>query len=81
MAVTRAESKHVDEPSSTLSALPFNNADLETKPRKSQKSCSERRQDEFKNTVANPPVEVVPDTPLGLKIPANIIKMQKIDPG
>lgn len=65
MAVTRAKSKHVDELASTLSALPFYDADLEATPRKSQKYCSQRGQDKFKHTAVNPPVEAVSDVPLG----------------
>lgn len=79
-AVTRAQSKHVDEHSSTLSALPFYDVELETQPGKSQKPHSQRCQEKFKHTSVKPPTEAVPDVPLGFQIATNIIQMQQDDP-
>ncbi|XP_051236276.1 uncharacterized protein LOC127352145 [Dicentrarchus labrax] len=79
VAVTRAQAKLVDEPSVTLSALPFYDADLDTQPGKSRKSRSRRRQERFQHTVIPPPDAVAPDLPLGVKIPSDIVQMQQRD--
>ncbi|XP_051252635.1 uncharacterized protein LOC127361776 isoform X2 [Dicentrarchus labrax] len=79
VAVTRAQAKLVDEPSVTLSALPFYDADLDTQPGKSRKSHSRRRQERFQHTVIPPPDAVAPDLPLGFKIPSDIVQMQQRD--
>lgn len=64
----------------TLSALPFFNADLETKPRK---SCSQRREEKFKDTIVKPAAEVTPEVHLEFQIPTmptNTIQMQQNNP-
>lgn len=80
VAVTRAQAKLVEEPSVTLSALPFYDADLDTQPEKPRKSRRQRRQDRFQHTVIKSPVAVAPDLPLGFKIPSDIVQIQQDDP-
>uniref|UniRef100_A0A7N6BLW2 Gypsy retrotransposon integrase-like protein 1 n=1 Tax=Anabas testudineus TaxID=64144 RepID=A0A7N6BLW2_ANATE len=80
VAVTRAQAKHVQEHSPTLSALPFYAAELETQPGKSRKSRSQRRTEKLKRTAVDSSVETAPDMPLGFPLPTNIIEMQQNDP-
>uniref|UniRef100_A0A667YIB5 Gypsy retrotransposon integrase-like protein 1 n=1 Tax=Myripristis murdjan TaxID=586833 RepID=A0A667YIB5_9TELE len=79
VAVTRARVKQPDEPSLTLSTLPFYGAELETKPGKSRKPRSQKRQEKFKGTVVKTPVEAAPELPLGFELPNNVIELQQSD--
>uniref|UniRef100_A0A8C7Y906 Uncharacterized protein n=1 Tax=Oryzias sinensis TaxID=183150 RepID=A0A8C7Y906_9TELE len=49
-AVTRTQTRLEEEQSPLLSALPFDDAELETNPGKSRKPRSQRRQEKFKHT-------------------------------
>ncbi|XP_029918509.1 zinc finger protein 202-like [Myripristis murdjan] len=79
VAVTRARVKQPDEPSLTLSTLPFYGAELETKPGKSRKPRNQKRQEKFKGTVVKTSVEAAPELPLGFELPNNVIELQQSD--
>ncbi|XP_023814763.2 uncharacterized protein LOC111947970 [Oryzias latipes] len=80
VAVTRAQAKNTDANLPLLCALPFYDAELETKPGKSRKTRSQKRQEKFKRTMVDPPVEATPEVGLGFKLPSNIVEMQQNDP-
>lgn len=65
VGVTRAQAKLEDEPSLTLSTLPFYDSDLDKGAKK------------FQHTVIKPSDQVAPDLPLGFKVPSNILQLQQ----
>ena len=78
--VTRAQAKLGDEPSVTLSALPFYDAELDQRPGKTRKPRSQRRQEKFQQTAVKPAEGMAPDLPLGFKVPSDMVQMQHEDP-
>ncbi|XP_035988756.1 uncharacterized protein LOC118561082 [Fundulus heteroclitus] len=78
IAVTRSQVRQVDEPSVTLRALPFYDADLDVQPGKTRKSRRQKRQEKYQHTVMTPG-EVL-DAPLDLKVSLNMSQMQHDDP-
>lgn len=66
--------KKLEEPSQTLSALPFYDAG------KSCKSHWQKRQEKFHHMVVTPPSSSERELPLGFRIPNNVSEMQQNDP-
>lgn len=78
--VTRMRAKQQTESNEILSALPFFNEELETTPRKTRKTHSQRRQEKFHQTVVMPSTNTEPDLPLGLKCKKTLLKCKIMIP-
>lgn len=79
LVITRAQAKSKDDSVETLSTLPFYDEPIETKPVKPRKSRRQRRREKFQHSTGISSQEPEPDTPLGFKIPGNVIRMQRDD--